>query len=107
MAILLLVLAPLVLVTSIVGGVLLVIRSQRAARKPECEACRYDMRGHGQDPPACPECGGSRIAAASSAVSHNKKTLSLGIALLIAGSVIGLPMLLFLLLLIAVSDLFW
>ena len=106
MDILLLVLAPLVFITSIVGGVLLVIRSQRAARKPECEACRYDMRGHGQDPPACPECGGSRIAAASE-VSHNKKKLSLGIALLIAGSVIGLPMLLFLLLLIAVSDLFW
>ncbi len=106
MDILLLVLAPLVFVTSIVGGVLLVIRSQRAARKPECEACRYDMRGHGQDPPACPECGGSRIAAAS-AVSHNKKKLNLGIALLIAGSVIGLPLLIYLLLAVALSDLFW
>ena len=53
-----------------------------------------------------PEGGGSRSAAARE-VSHNIKKLSLGIALLIAGSVIGLPMLLFLLLLIAVSDLFW
>ncbi len=88
--IVILLLSPVALLLPI-AGVGLVVRARRMPRHFCCAACGYDLSGHAGSEATCPECGSH--ATGGDPVGRFRRRHNLGVALIIVGSVLALPIL--------------